>query len=54
MWNRLAIALGIAGLLMSAAPMRAHHAFAAEFDAQKPVKLDIGAMNRKNKRTADA
>jgi large subunit ribosomal protein L13 len=23
-------------------------------DAQKPVKLDIGAMNRKNKRTADA
>jgi large subunit ribosomal protein L13 len=23
-------------------------------EAQKPVKLDIGAMNRKNKRTADA
>jgi len=23
-------------------------------DAQKPVKLDIGAMNRKNKRTVDA
>jgi large subunit ribosomal protein L13 len=23
-------------------------------DAQKPVRLDIGAMNRKNKRTADA
>jgi hypothetical protein len=31
--------LGIAGLLMAAAPMWAHHAFAAEFDAQKPVKL---------------
>ena len=37
MRNRLA--LGIAGLLMAAAPMWAHHAFAAEFDAQKPVKL---------------
>jgi hypothetical protein len=26
-------------LLLSAAPMRAHHAFSAEFDAAKPVKL---------------
>jgi len=39
MRNRLAIALGIASLLLAAAPMWAHHAFAAEFDAQKPVKL---------------
>ena len=39
MGNRLAIALGIASLLMAAAPAWAHHAFAAEFDAQKPVKL---------------
>ncbi len=39
MRNRLATALGIVGLLMAAAPMWAHHAFAAEFDAQKPVKL---------------
>ena len=27
------------GLLLSAAPVWAHHAFAAEFDAKKPVKL---------------
>jgi hypothetical protein len=31
--------LGLAGLLIAAAPIKAHHAFAAEFDAQKPVKL---------------
>ena len=39
MRKRLAVSLGIAGVLMAAAPMWAHHAFAAEFDAQKPVKL---------------
>jgi hypothetical protein len=39
MRKKLAVLLGIAGLLMAAAPMWAHHAFAAEFDAQKPVKL---------------
>jgi len=39
MRNKLATALGILGLLLAAAPMWAHHAFAAEFDAQKPVKL---------------
>jgi len=27
------------GLLLAAAPTRAHHAFSAEFDASKPVKL---------------
>ena len=36
---RLALAVGIVSLLMAASPMLAHHAFAAEFDAQKPVKL---------------
>ena len=34
---KLAVALGMAAL--TAIPMRAHHAFAAEFDINKPVKL---------------
>jgi hypothetical protein len=29
-----------AGLLLAAAPVSAHHAFAAEFDAKKPVHLE--------------
>ena len=36
---KFAVLLGIAGMLVAAAPVWAHHAFAAEFDAQKPVKL---------------
>ena len=28
-----------AGLILAMAPLRAHHAFTAEFDASKPVKL---------------
>jgi len=38
MRNKLAIVAGL-GLLLVAAPLWAHHAFAAEFDATKPVKL---------------
>jgi hypothetical protein len=34
----LAVAAG-AALLLAAAPVGAHHAFAAEFDAAKPVKV---------------
>lgn len=29
----------VAGLVISALPLSAHHAFAAEFDSNKPVKL---------------
>jgi hypothetical protein len=31
--------VAVASLLVSAAPVFAHHAFAAEFDAKKPVKM---------------
>ena len=39
---KLAVALTIVGLFMSVAvaPVWAHHAFAAEFDANKPVKFE--------------
>jgi hypothetical protein len=33
------IVAGMGLLLMAAAPAMAHHAFAAEFDAKKPIKL---------------
>ena len=36
---KLALWVSCAGLLLHAAPIWAHHAFAAEFDAKKPVKL---------------
>jgi len=31
--------IGVIGLTLAAAPLRAHHAFTSEFDASKPVKL---------------
>ncbi len=39
MRTRLAFVVAGMGLLLSAEPVWAHHAFAAEFDAKKPVKL---------------
>jgi hypothetical protein len=36
---KFAIAVACFGLLAAAIPAWAHHAFAAEFDAKKPVKL---------------
>ena len=36
---KLAIVIAVASALLSATAAFAHHAFAAEFDAKKPVKL---------------
>jgi hypothetical protein len=33
------IAMALGALLIAAVPARAHHAFAAEFDEKKPIKL---------------
>jgi hypothetical protein len=38
--KKLALVVAGAGLFLAAVPMWAHHAFAAEFDAKKPVKLE--------------
>jgi len=35
----LAVILSVGGLLLAAAPAWAHHAFAAEFDADRPIKF---------------
>jgi len=40
MRTRLTVAVAsLAGLLMTAVPVVAHHSFAAEYDASKPIKL---------------
>lgn len=39
MTKTFGVILAAGALLITAAPMWAHHAFAAEFDANKPVKL---------------
>ena len=39
MRNTVAVLVASAGVLLSAAPIWAHHAFAAEFDEKRPIKL---------------
>jgi hypothetical protein len=39
MRTKIALAIVGASLLLFALPVRAHHAFTAEFDAKKPLKL---------------
>ena len=39
MKTKLAVIVAIVGLISAAAPVWAHHAFASEFDATKPLKL---------------
>ena len=45
MRTQLVVAIVSAGILAAAMPVVAHHAFAAEFDANKPVKLE-GTVTR--------
>ena len=39
------VAMGLVGLVVAAAPVLAHHSFAAEYDATKPFKL-TGAVTK--------
>jgi hypothetical protein len=39
MRTKLAVALAGTGLILAAVPVWAHHAFAAEFDVNRPLKL---------------
>ena len=45
MSTKIAVTVAAAGLMLAAVPARAHHAFAAEFDAKKPVHL-VGKVSK--------
>ncbi|MBZ5633069.1 MAG: hypothetical protein LAO55_08065 [Acidobacteriia bacterium] len=40
MRKTLSMAVAVVGFLMAVSPVRAHHAFAAEYDAKKQVRLE--------------
>jgi len=40
MRRTLSVTVALMGLLLAVSPVRAHHAFAAEYDAKKQVKLE--------------
>ena len=50
MTSRLAVLIAGLGLVVAAAPLAAHHSFAAEYDANKPVTLK-GAVTKSSGRT---
>ena len=39
MTTKLMVVVAAVGLVLAAVPVRAHHAFAAEFDQSKPIKV---------------